>query len=349
MGTAHRSRHLVVDLMSTVPHQRLPDWAAARLLDSALDGWRVTVVSSPSVSGGNGTNRPSDETLAAIADAEAFFGYGTPAELLEAAPALRWAHSAAAGVGGSITPTLRAHPVILTNSAGLYAEGMADTILAGVLHFVRALDVAVQQQAASRWDQLPFVGGPRAVSELNELRVLVVGAGGIGSAVGRRFSALGCRCVGIRRRPEQGVPDGFARVAGPSDLETELTQADVVILAAPQTRETTSLLDARRLALLPGGAIVVNVARGGLVADEALLEALDAGRLRGAVLDVFNTEPLPPTSPYWQHPLVLVTPHVSGVSPRRQWTRALDLFEDNWRRWVAGEPLRNVVDLDAGY
>jgi phosphoglycerate dehydrogenase-like enzyme len=103
------------------------------------------------------------------------------------------------------------------------------------------------------------------------------------------------------------------------------------------------------LALLPAGAIVVIVARGGLVADEALLEALDAGRIRGAVLDVFHTEPLPPFSPYWQHSRVLVTPHVSGVSPRRQWARALALFEDNWRRWVAGSPLRNVVDLDAGY
>ncbi len=342
-------RHLVVDLMSSAPHQRLPEWAAERLIREAPPGWRVTIVSAPSISAGDGTNRVSTETIAAIADAEAFYGFGTPPELLEAAPMLRWAHSAAAGVGGSITPALRAHPVVLTNSAGLYAEGMADTTLAGVLHFVRGLDVAVRQQAASRWDQQPFVSGPTAVSELDELRILVVGAGGIGSAVARRFSALGCACVGIRRRPDLGIPEGFVRVAGPDALDAELTGADVVVIAAPQTRATTALLDARRLALLPAGAIVVNVARGGLVADEALLEALDAGRLRGAVLDVFSSEPLPPASPYWQHPSVLVTPHVSGVSPRRQWARALALFEDNWRRWVAGEPLRNVVDLDAGY
>ncbi len=309
----------------------------------------MSIMSAPSVSSGNGTNPVSNETLTAVADAEAYFGFGVTAPMLEAAPQLRWAHSVAAGVGSSITPTLRAHPVVLTNSAGLYGEAMADTILAGVLHFVRGLDHAVRQQAASRWDQLPFSTGDMASREVDELRVLVIGAGGIGSAVARRFSALGCSCVGIRRRPELGLPPGFGRVTGPDDLDDELPNADVVVIAAPQTSQTIALLDARRLALLPAGAIVVNVARGGLVADEALLEALDAGRLRGAVLDVFPTEPLPPSSPFWQHSRVLVTPHVSGVSPRRHWARALALFEDNWRRWVAGTPLRNVVDLDAGY
>ncbi len=333
--------------MSTAPHLRLPAWAADQLIAQAPDDWRVTIIASPSVSSGNGTNRPSDETLAAVGDAEAYFGFGVTAPMLEAAPHLRWAHSVAAGV--AVSPALRAHPVVLTNSAGMYAEAMADTTLAGVLHFVRGLDVAVRQQADARWDQSPFIGGAAAVRELDEYRVLVVGAGGIGSAVARRFSALGCVCTGIRRRPERGIPDGFARIAGPEALDAELGLADVVVLAAPQTDLTDTLLDARRVALLPASAIVVNVARGGLLAEEALLEALDVGRIRGAVLDVFRTEPLPPSSPLWQHPRVLVTPHVSGVSPRRHWARALELFEDNWRRWVAGSPLRNVVDLDAGY
>lgn len=335
--------------MSTTPHMRLPSWGGDQLVARAPDGWRVSIMTAPSISSGNGTNRVSDETLAAVADAEAYFGFGLTAPMLEAAPQLRWAHSVAAGVGASITPTLRAHPVVLTNSAGMYGEAMADTILAGVLHFARGLDHAVRQQAASRWDQLPFSTGDMASRELDELRVLVIGAGGIGSAVARRFSALGCSCVGIRRRPELGLPPGFSRVAGPDHVDDELPDADVVVIAAPETSQTVALLDARRLALLPAGAIVVNVARGGLVAGEALLEALDAGRLRGAVLDVFPTEPLPSSSPFWQHSRVLVTPHVSGVSPRRHWARALSLFEDNWRRWVAGTPLRNVVDLDAGY
>lgn len=349
MSGGHPVRRLVVDLMSTAPHMRLPSWAAARLADAAPEGWEVVVISAPTVSAGDGTNQVSDETLGAVATAEAYFGFGVPAALLDAAPSLRWAHSASAGVGSSLTPALRASGVVLTNSAGVYAEAMADTVLAGVLHFVRGLDYAARQQAQARWDQTPFTSDSTELRELSECRVLVVGAGGIGTAVARRFAALGCVCVGIRRRPERGTPDGFGRVAGPAALDRELGGADVVVLAAPHTPESGRLLDARRLALLPRGAIVVNVARGALVDDDALRAALDGGGLRGAVLDVFVREPLPADSPWWGHPRVLVTPHVSGVSPRRHWERALTLFEDNWRRWVAGDPLRNVVDPDAGY
>ena len=351
--TQHRShRRLVVDLQSTSPHMRVPLWAAERVTVAAPDGWEVVHIVSPSKSIGSGSNMASVETLAAITEAEGYFGYGVPAGLLQAAPQLRWVHSASAGVGGSVTPELRNSGVIFTNSAGVYGEPMADTVLAGVLHFVRGLDFAVRQQAVSSWDQQPFLHralDDRAdVRELAELRVLVVGAGGIGSAVARRFAALGCSCVGIRRRPALGAPDGFARVTGADGLDAELPAADVIVLAAPLTEGSASLLDARRLALLPAGAIVVNVARGALVSDVALLDSLNRNHVRGAVLDVFNTEPLPADNPYWQHPRVLVTPHVSGVSPQH-WRRGLELFEDNWQRWQAGTPLRNVVDLDAGY
>ena len=335
--------------MSSAPHLRLPPDARARILSSVPEGWEAIVISALTRSKGEGGSEVSDETLDAIGGAEAYFGYGVSATLIDAAPGLRWAHSAAAGVGNSLTPRLRERGITFTNSAGVYAEPMADTVLGGVLHFARGLDFAVHQQAESKWDQVRFVSATTDIRELNELRVLVVGAGGIGSAVARRFTALGCTCTGIRRRPELGVPSGFAAVGGPDDLDGLLPEADVVVVAAPLTDATRAVLDGPRLALLPTGAIVVNVARGALVEDEGLLAALDRGVLRGAVLDVFHTEPLPADSPYWRHPGVLVIPHVSGVSPRRQWTRALDLFEDNWRRWAAGAPLRNIVDVDAGY
>jgi phosphoglycerate dehydrogenase-like enzyme len=272
-----------------------------------------------------------------------------PASLVQAARALRWAHSASAGVTASITPALVTSGITLTNSAGVYGEAMADTVLAGVLHFVRGLDHAVHQQRTATWDKRPFQSPPFAVREVADLRVLVLGAGGIGTAVARRFAALGAVCTGVRRRVALGVPEGCARVVGPDGLDDALAEADVVVLAAPLTEASRGVMDARRLALLPSGAIVVNVARGALLDDDALLAALDDGTLRGACLDVFQREPLAAEHSFWRHPRVLVTPHVSGVSPARHWERALGLFEDNWRRWVAGEPLRNVVDLSAGY
>jgi len=132
-------------------------------------------------------------------------------------------------------------------------------------------------------------------------------------------------------------------------LDDELPRHDVVVLAAPLTPDTKDLLTAARLDLLPPSAIVVNVARGAMLDEVALCDRITAGRLRGAVLDVFRDEPLASTSALWQVHQVLLTPHVSPVSPGRFWPRQLDLFLDNWRRYLAGEPLRNVVDKHAGY
>jgi phosphoglycerate dehydrogenase-like enzyme len=342
-------RRMVIDLQSTTPTMALPEWGADRVRAAMPPGWEVVVVQSPTDSSGDGSTVVSDEVLRAVATAEAYFGYGLPAALVSAAPALRWAHSASAGVGSALTSALRASGLMFTNSAGVYGDPMADTVVAGVLYFTRGLDHATRLQRAGEWDKGPFALPPHAVREVAGLRVLVVGAGGIGSAVATRLTALGAVCTGVRRRPELGVPVGFARVVGAAAVDAELPSADVLVLAAPLTESSRGLLDARRLALLPAGAIVVNVARGELIEDAALLAALDHGTLRGASLDVFREEPLPTESPYWSHPRVLVTPHVSGRSPERHWHRALALFEDNWRRWAAGEPLRNVVDPVAGY
>lgn len=342
-------RRLVVDLQSAQPTMSLSATDAERLRAGAPSGWEVTVVRAPTDSSGDGAHAVSAETREAVADAEAYFGYGVPAALIRAAPALRWAHSASAGVGGAISPELVAAGVLLTNSAGVYAEPIADSVLAGVVHFLRGFDVAVRQQAQRRWSTTRFHAEDSRLRELSELRVLVIGAGGIGSAVARRFQLLGATCTGVRRRPELGIPEGFSRVLGPAALDAALSQADVVVLAAPLTAASQRVLDARRIALLPPDAIVVNVARGALLDEDALAAALDAGRLRGAYLDVVPEEPLVERSPLWVHARVLITPHVSGLSPTRYWGRALTLFEDNWQRYVAGNPLRNVVDLAAGY
>jgi phosphoglycerate dehydrogenase-like enzyme len=153
----------------------------------------------------------------------------------------------------------------------------------------------------------------------------------------------------VRRRVSLGAPAGFDRVVTLDQLDAELPHHDVIVLAAPLTPETTGLLTAERLDLLPPQSIVVNVARGAHLDEAALAERIVSGRIRGAVLDVFREEPLPASSPLWGLRQVVVSPHISPVSPGRFWPRQLALFLDNWRRYSKGQPLRNVVDKRAGY
>lgn len=307
------------------------------------------MVAAPTSSDGDGPSGPSEEVLRVIAEAEAYFGFGVPRELLEAGTRLRWVHSAAAGVGSALYPEMVASPVAFTNSAGIHAIPIAEYVVAGVLHFLRGLDIAVGQQRHAEWNKTPFVADRSPLREVDSCRVLIVGTGGLGAEAARRLAALGAECVGVRRRPELGVPDGFARVVGPDAIDSELAHSDVVVLAAPLTAETTGLLTAERLDRLPPGAIIVNVARGALIDEQALVERLTSGRVRGAVLDVFQHEPLASSSPLWQLRSVLLTPHIAPVSPGRFWPRQLDLFLDNWRRYAEGMPLRNLVDKHAGY
>jgi phosphoglycerate dehydrogenase-like enzyme len=309
----------------------------------------VRIISAPTISDGDGGTPPSSEVLEAIADAEVYFGFGISPSLFAAARRLRWVHSAAAGVGGLLFPEMLASAVTVTNSAGVHAVPMAEQVLAGLLFLLRSLDLARERQGARQWDREAFVGANGRMRELGDCRVLVVGAGGIGSAIARRLSFLGSRCVGVRRRPERGAPEGFERVVGPEQWEEPLPTTDILVLSAPATSATRALVGATQLDLLPPGAIVVNVARGSLLDERALADRIASGRLRGAVLDVFSEEPLPPESPLWGLSSVVLTPHVSAVSPHGFWERELSLFIDNWHRYMAGKGMRNVVDKVEGY
>lgn len=342
-------RYLVVDLAGTSRNWALPADGGERIRASVPDGWRVTIVRSAAAAWGEPGSAVSPEAIAAVGGAEAYFGFGVTPALFAAAPALRWIHSAAAGVGASLFPELRASDVVFTNSAGVMGTPIAEHVLGGVLHFLREFDLASDLQRQAMWDKAPFVGEGSRVRELCECRIVIVGTGGVGAAIASRFAALGARCTGVRRRPELGAPDGFHDVVGLGQLDAVLSQADVVVLAAPLTPETRDLLTASRLDCLPRGAIVVNVARGALLDELALAERLSRGEIRGAVLDVFRDEPLPPDSPLWRVRGVLITPHVAAVSPRLFWRRALDLFLENWQRYSDGVPLRNMVDKETGY
>lgn len=349
MTSNANGRRLVVDLRARASAWALSTEGVERIRTSAPPGWDIVFVGSPTSSDGDGGAAPSDEVRAAVTDAEAYFGFGMARDLFMAAPRLRWIHSASAGVGRLLFDEVRASDVIVTNSAGVHAVPMAEYMLGGILYLLKSLDVAVEQQRAGRWDKSAFAGPSTTVRELRECSVLVLGAGGIGSALATRLDALGAHCVGVRRHPDRGIPEGFERVVGPDGWYDLLPDVDVLVVAAPATSETKHIVTGEVLDRLPRTAIVVNVARGSLVDERALAERLASGGLRGAVLDVFEEEPLPASSPLWGLSNVLLTPHVSAVSPHGFWERELSLFMDNWHRYVEGREMKNVVNKEAGY
>ncbi|HEU4880780.1 MAG TPA: D-2-hydroxyacid dehydrogenase [Longimicrobium sp.] len=348
-------RRLVLNMAEERPIYSIPGWAVEEIRAALPDGWEMTVIEEPADGRGDGGAADSPGARAAmeaVRGAEVYVGFGVPEALFHAATAapdgrLRWAHSGSAGVGGALYAAMRASEVVLTNSAGIYAEPMADTVLAMILHFARALDVAVRGQAERRWDQAPYHTLDAPVRELSESTLGIVGLGGIGRAVARRGVALGMTVLATRRRGTE-APEGVEVLRGPGALDQILPRSDYLVIAVPQTSETRAMIGARELALLPRGAVLVNVARGGVVDEAALIAALRGGALRGAGLDVYATEPLPPDSPLWGLPNVMVLPHVSGTS-HRFWRRQTDLITQNLRRYAAGEPLLNTVDKNAGY
>jgi len=339
-------RRAVVDLASTRPVWSAPPAVIRGVRRAFGRGWRVVAVETPASSDGDG-GVGSAAAVAAAVGAEVYLGWGTPRGVVAAAAgALRWAHTAAAGVGASITPEFRATGARLTNSRGVHAEPMADWVVTAIGYCLRGFHAAVAAQAERRWAKDAFTDGTVRVRELAGARVGLVGLGGIGAAVARRCRALGMRVSAVRRSPGR-APRGVEWVGGPGQVRTLARRSDVLVVAAPHTSRTRGLIDAAVLAALPPGAYVVNVARGELIDETALALALD-GHLGGAVLDVFQREPLPDASPLWRHPRALVFPHVSAVTDRF-WERETALLADNIRRYRTGRRLRNLVDLDREY
>jgi phosphoglycerate dehydrogenase-like enzyme len=336
-----------VDLASSRPVWSAPP-AVLRAVHQALGpGWRVEPVRAAASSDGDGGSG-SAAAAAAARGAEIYIGWGVPRGVAAAAQGtLRWAHTAAAGVGASITPEFRATRARLTNSRVIHAEPIADWVVTAIGFCLRGFHEAVAAQQERRWAKDPFTDGTIPVREFAGTRVGLVGLGGIGTAVARRCRALGMRVSAVRRTPGRALPPGVEWVGGPGQMRALARRSDVLVVAAPHTARTRRLVDAAVLAALPRGAYVVNVARGELI-DEAALEAALDGHLGGAVLDVFEREPLPDASPLWGHPRVLVSPHVSGVSDRF-WARETALLVDNIRRYREGRRLRNLVNLDREY
>ncbi len=280
--------------------------------------------------------------------------------LLARAPRLRWVHSATSGVERALTPAARDRGIVVTNARGVFTRPIAEHVLMLILAISRRLPQLLELQHERTWQPLEGL-------ELREITVGIIGYGSIGRAVASLAGAFGARVIAQRRRPEPhaagGRPDVAAaedpvdafpfqpapeRILGPDGLHELLAASDIVVLAAPLTAETDGMIDAEALAAMRPDAWIINVARGRLIDDRALLEALADNRIGGAALDTFREEPLPPTSPFWDLPNVIVTPHTAWSSARVL-DRSVELFCDNLRRYALGEALRNVVDPGAGY
>ncbi|HYR96359.1 MAG TPA: D-2-hydroxyacid dehydrogenase [Candidatus Binatus sp.] len=296
---------------------------------------------------------PADdrESLAReAADADVFYGFTFPPELLSQSQHLRWIQSVSAGIEGNLSPGVVERGILVTNGAGIASTGIAEHVLAVMLGFCRNLHVAARLQREARWDRPAVMAGTGApIREFHGSRVAILGLGPIGATVARDSAALGAIVRGMRRHPPPTAsPAPYDAVLGPDGLDALLAWADFLVLAVPHTPETEKLIGARELRVMRPDSYVVNVARGSVIDEGALVDALRRGAIAGAALDVFEEEPLPASSPLWSLPNVVVTPHAAGVTPR-YFERGLELFMENLGRYLGGRPLRNVVDHALGY
>jgi len=258
-------------------------------------------------------------------------------EAMGTAPGLRWVHVHSAGADRPVYIELRARGVAISTSSGTNAAVVAQTALAGLLALSRQFPQLMRAQRAGIWAPLIGTGLPR---DLAGQTAVIVGWGPIARHLADSLRLLGLRLVVVRSSAELVAAD--IDTLPFEEIRRVLPRADWLLLACPLTERTRGLIDAGALALLPNGAHLVNVARGELVDEPDLIEALTNGRLGGAFLDVFAHEPLPPDSPLWQLDNVIATPHSAGFSDGNE-ARVTELFIDNLRRWLAGESLRNQV------
>ncbi len=258
-------------------------------------------------------------------------------DALRAAPSLQWLHVHSAGADRPVYRELLARGVALTTSAGANADVVAQTALAGLLSLARRFPQLQAAQRERRWAPLIQTGLPR---DLRGQTAVIVGWGGIGQQVGAVLQLLGLQVVAVRR--QAGARCGGLQTIAYEDLDTVLPRADWLILACPLTERTRQLVDGRALGLLPPQAHLINVSRGEVVDEAALIDALRSDRLAGAYLDVFAHEPLPPESPLWQMPQVIATPHSAGFSDANA-RRVDEAFLDNLRRWLARQPLNHRI------
>lgn len=282
-----------------------------------------------------------------IGDAEVFIGSSLRAEQLAAAKKLRWLHSPATGIHQLMYPEMIASDVVVTNAREIHGPVVAEHAIALVLALAKRLPQAMRYQAKKHWAQQTLWDERPRPREVAGATVAVVGMGSIGREFTARAKALGMRVLAVRENPTKG-PAGADAVYSGAQLNEVLPQADYVLLCAPITPDTTGMMNRERLALMKPDAFLLNVSRGPLIDEPALLDTLRRRAIAGAALDVLIEEPLLPESPFWELENLFITPHTAAVT-ERLWERHYQQISENLKRFLAGKPLLHEVNKKGGY
>jgi phosphoglycerate dehydrogenase-like enzyme len=288
-----------------------------------------------------------DHLAEELPDTDIFVGYSLRAEQLTHAKKLKWIHSTAAGVAQLMYPELRDSGIVVTNPSGVFSPPMAEHTMGLLLALARNFPDSTRHQDRSHWGQQDIWNKPQHLTELSGQVLLVVGFGSIGRELAKRARAFDMRVWGVTRSG-QGDTTHAEKIVPISQLEETLPHADYVVIAAPETSETRHLIGAAQFARMKPGARLINVGRGSLLDEAALIRALESGALGGAALDVTSVEPLPAESPLWRAPNLFITPHTSAVSDRL-WHRETALLMELLERWFDGREMFNQVDFARGY
>jgi phosphoglycerate dehydrogenase-like enzyme len=291
---------------------------------------------------------PNYDTLPEeLPDTNIFVGYSLRAEQLALTRKLKWIHSTATGVAQLMYPELRASGVMVTNASGIFSLPMVEHTMGLILAMARNFPDSVRYQDQSKWAVQDLWDKPQHINEINGSLLLIVGYGTIGRELARRARVFDMRVWGVTRSGK-GDMTHAEKILPATELNEALPHADYVVIAAPETSETKHLIAAQQFARMKRGARLINIARGSLLDEAALMDALQRGTLTGAALDVTNPEPLPADSPLWHAPNLFITPHTSAIS-ERLWPRQTELFTRLLDEWFSGKEMSNRVDFARGY
>lgn len=290
----------------------------------------------------------NDAIAEEIRDTEITLASSLQPEQFQAARNLRWIHSPSAAVHHLLFPELASSDVVLTNARDVHGPVVAEHVIALIFALAKNLPAAIRFQQKHVWGQeISWLTGQRP-HELAGATLGLVGLGSIGRAVANHAAALGMKVIAARQHPESAKPESVHEVLPASRFDELLARSDYVVLAAPVTQSTQKMIGRPQLAKMKPDACLVNVSRGELIDEPALIDSLRDRKIRGAALDVFEKEPLPADSPLWDLENLLITPHTAGMT-EKLWERHYALFSENLRRYLSGQPLLALVDKQSGY